>query len=69
MQSIVYTAGHLTTKFMVGVNAAKTFNQFYEHEKHIGYTKDQLKEAYSLIKKAAGKEAEPEQPKEEAKPE
>lgn len=68
MNAIVYSAGPLTTKFFVAINAKKTFKEFYEHEKHIGYTKEQLKEAYELIRKAAkgnvvSEEVQPDQPK------
>lgn len=67
MNAIVYSAGPLTTKFFVAINAKKTFKEFYEHEKHIGYTREQLKEAHELIRKAAKgqvipEEVQPDQP-------
>lgn len=72
MKSVIYSAGPLTTKFFVEPNARKSFKEFYEHEKHIGYTREQLKEAYDLICKAAkgGKpeKVQPPQPEPEKEP-
>ncbi len=61
MDAIIYSAGPLTTKFFVAINAKKTFKEFYEHEKHIGYTKEQLREAYELIRKKAKSGHQPEE--------
>jgi hypothetical protein len=52
--SIIFEAGPIAVKFYVAPNASKTFDEFKEHERHIGLTESQLKEAFDAIKAEAG---------------
>ena len=48
--------------FAAEINAAKTFTAFCEHEKHHGFTKEEMKPIHEACKAAAKKvkQAEPE---------
>ena len=54
-QVVVFRSGDITITFFVEINAKKSFNDFYEHEKHHPITKEQLKEVHDIILKKAGK--------------
>lgn len=58
-----YISGGLTTDFDSKLAASKTVDEFVAHEKHLGFTDAQLKEAHALCvkeqkAKAKGKEEE-----------
>jgi len=56
MKSLVVTSKNGIDKvaFGIAINAKKTFEEFYEHEKHWNFPKDAMKEFHNLIRKAAG---------------
>lgn len=59
-----YKAGSLTTDFNSKHAASKTVDDFVEHEKHLGFSEDQLKEAYALcVKEQEGVKPKKRQPK------
>lgn len=61
-KTITYVAGDNKVTFYVDINAKKLLKDFAEHEKHLGLSQEQLKEAYEQIKKAEkGEEAVPAQ--------
>jgi hypothetical protein len=43
-----YTSGGLTTDFDSKQAASKTVDDFVAHEKHLGFSDDQLKEVHAL---------------------
>ncbi len=59
---IKYSAGDFEYVFYVEINAAKTFKEFAEHEKHYKLSKEVLKEIHDLCKQAAGVTVIPELP-------
>ena len=55
MKSLVVKGKNCNTvAFRVDINAKKTFEEFFEHEKHWGFQKEAMKEFHDLIRKAAG---------------
>lgn len=42
--------------FMKAINAKKSFNDFYEHEKHHGFSRKEFKEVHDFIRKDMGME-------------
>jgi hypothetical protein len=59
-----YSAAGLVTDFDSKQAAAKTVDEFIQHEKHLGFTDAQLKEAHALcVKEAAPKKVKEPTPK------